>query len=90
MKLLVAVSLLMAFPLANLSSENESNPDLEMQLQMEKVFEEKVKIYDYNGILVKELNISDVATNQISVLDYMLLEGSDFAFDYMGDYYYFQ
>jgi hypothetical protein len=78
-------ALFMGFPISE-----QLNPDLAMQLHPEEVFEEKVKIYDYSGNLLKEFNVSEVATNQITVSDYMLLDASDFAFDYMGDYYYFQ
>ena len=62
---------------------------LSMQLDTELVFEKMVKIYNYEGSLVREFPLTEVANNEISVIDNMILEDSDFAFDYQGDYYYF-
>lgn len=65
------------------------NQDLELQLSAEMVFEEKVKVYDYDGNLVEEALISDVANNTLSSSQSFSIEESDFAFSYLGDYYYF-
>ena len=62
---------------------------LNMQLDTDLVFQQMVKIYDYKGSLVREFPVSAVANNQINAVDHMILEESDFAFDYSGDYYYF-
>ena len=62
---------------------------LSMQLDTEIVFEKMVKIYDYDGSLIKEIPLTRVTNNEISVVEHMILEDSDFAFDYQGDYYYF-
>lgn len=62
---------------------------LSMQLDTDLVFEKMVRIYDYEGSLVREIPLTKVANNEISVIDNMILEESDFAFDYQGDYYYF-
>lgn len=67
----------------------QSSQGLDMQIDSDMVFQKMVKIYDYEGSLVREIPIDDVANNKISVLDHMILEDSDFAFDYQGDYYYF-
>ncbi|WP_462253139.1 hypothetical protein [Ekhidna sp.] len=66
-----------------------ANQGLYMQLDAELVFEKMVKIYNYEGDLVREIPLNKVANNEISVLDNMILEESDFAFDFQGDYYYF-
>ncbi|MEQ9468840.1 MAG: hypothetical protein RLN88_15630 [Ekhidna sp.] len=67
----------------------QTHQDLNMQLESDMVFQKMVKIYDYQGSLVREIPLDDVANNKISVMDHMILEESDFAFDYHGDYYYF-
>lgn len=61
---------------------------VEMQVLTEDVLKSKVKIYDYDEGLVKELNAEDVANDEISVADYFILESSGFAFKYLDDYYY--
>ncbi|GAB4241368.1 MAG: hypothetical protein Tsb0034_18360 [Ekhidna sp.] len=66
-----------------------SNQGLDMQLETEKVFNEMVKVYDYQGNLIKEFNLADVVNNEITLSDHFILEQSDYAFDYLGDYYYF-
>ncbi len=66
-----------------------ANQGLYMQLDTELVFEKMVKIYNYDGELVREIPVTKVANNEISVVETMILEESDFAFDYQGDYYYF-
>lgn len=82
---LIAVSTIVESPQSN----QPRNEDLEIQLVTEIEFPEKVKIYDYDGNLLKEYLLADVANNDITFSDYFMLEESDFAFDYLGDYYYF-
>lgn len=67
----------------------QANQGLSMQLDTELVFEKMVKIYNYEGSLVREIPLTKVVNNDISVVDHMILEESDYAFDYQGDYYYF-
>ena len=67
----------------------DSDQGIEMQLASELVFEEKVKIYDYEGNLLEEYIASDVVNDEISASDYYALQESDYAFNYLGDYYYF-
>ena len=67
----------------------QTNHGLNMQIDSDMVFQKMVKVYNYEGSLVREIPLDDVANNKISVLDHMILEDSDFAFDYQGDYYYF-
>lgn len=85
--------LLMALAVSTIAGSAETtgqaNQGLSMQLDTDLVFEKMVKVYDYNGSLVREIPLTKVANNEISVLDNMILEESDFAFDYQGDYYYF-
>ena len=69
-------------------TKNGNAQQLEMQLLDEEVFRNKVKIFDFEGNLLKELTVDEVAQNEISVADYMILESSDYAFTYLGDYYY--
>ncbi|MEM6734698.1 MAG: hypothetical protein AAGC64_01885 [Bacteroidota bacterium] len=87
----VFILLLMALSTFVGSSQinNSFNQGLEMQLSAEINFQEKVKIYDYSGNLLKEYILSDVVNNDIAILDYFILEESDYAFNYLGDYYYF-
>ena len=68
---------------------DHANQGLSMQLDTDLVFEKMVKIYDYEGSLVREIPLTKVTNNEVSVIDNMILEDSDFAFDYQGDYYYF-
>ena len=67
----------------------QSNQGLRMQLETDLVFQKMVKVYSYEGSLIREFPLNDVANNEISVADHLILEESDFAFDYQGDYYYF-
>ena len=67
----------------------QNNQGLSMQLDTDLVFQKMVKIYDYQGSLVREIPLTEVVNNEISIMDHMILEESDFAFDYQGDYYYF-
>lgn len=63
---------------------------IEMLLLEDEVFQNKVKIFDYSGNSVQELKTKDVAEKQISVAEYLIFDSSDFAFEYLGDYYYFR
>lgn len=67
----------------------QANQGLRMQLETDLVFQKMVRIYSYNGSLIREFPLTDVANNEISVADHLILEESDFAFDHQGDYYYF-
>ena len=67
----------------------QSNQGLRMQVDPDLVFQKMVKVYSYDGSLIKEFPLNDVANNDISVADHLILEQSDFAFDHRGDYYYF-
>jgi len=80
----------MAICLYLASSEAISSDEgIGMQLASEIQFEEKVKIFDYNGNLLSEYSVADVANDEISAADYFALQESDYAFTYLGDYYYF-
>ena len=68
----------------------ETQAKMEMLLFEDEVFQNKVKIFDYSGNSVQELSTVDVAENEISIAEYLILESSDFAFEYLGDYYYFR
>ncbi|MEM7298517.1 MAG: hypothetical protein AAF391_09665 [Bacteroidota bacterium] len=81
---LMAISFVMESPEAELRNDQGLN----MQLS-EIVFQEMVKVYDYEGNLLREFQLTDVVNNNITIDDHVLLEQSDFAFDYLGDYYYF-
>ena len=90
MKLFTLVIALFAFmlaPMGAISSINDIQA-LEMQLENDIVFQKMVRIYDYDGALIKEFPLDDVVNNKISLMDHMILEESDFAFDHLGDYYY--
>lgn len=63
---------------------------IEMLLLEDEVFQNKVKIFDYSGNSVQELKTKDIAEKQISVAEYLIFDSSDFAFEYLGDYYYFR
>ncbi|MEM6641750.1 MAG: hypothetical protein AAF616_02120 [Bacteroidota bacterium] len=89
MKTLLLILFTTVAAMVNFSPEAEQ-PSLDLQLWSELKFDEKVKVYDYDGNLVSEYLLSDVANEEISVIDHLVLEKSDFAFDYLGDYYYFQ
>lgn len=82
---LLGISLLAESP----SASTHGNQGLDMQLNSEIVFEEMVKVYNYEGELVKEFELSRVVNNEISLEEYLLMNQSDFAFNYLGDYYYF-
>ncbi|MFK7953120.1 MAG: hypothetical protein AB8B73_09755 [Ekhidna sp.] len=90
MKTLFTLSVLFGALFIGAPTEERTNPELEMGLSMEEIFQEKIIVYDYKGNLLKELKIEDVATDRISVTDHFFLDKSDFAFEHMGDYYYFK
>jgi len=87
MKLLRTLALL-AISLFAVSA-NYVDKELEIQLATEIQFEEKVKIFDYDGNLLEEYALTDVANNAISSAEYYALQESHYAFNYLGDYYYF-
>ena len=83
--------LLLSFSAVSLTAEEASynNQELDIQLASDPILQKSVKILGYDGALVREFALNDVANNKISVLDNLILDQSDFAFDYQGDYYYF-
>lgn len=87
--LLLLMTLTVSAIAGSAESSGQANQGLSMQLDTDLVFEKMVKVYDYEGSLVREIPLTKVANNEISVVDHMILEESDFAFDYQGDYYYF-
>lgn len=87
--LLLLVALLTSAFAGSNAAPLDANRGLSMQLEADLVFEKMVKVYNYNGTLVTEIPLTKVANNEISVVENMILEDSDFAFDYQGDYYYF-
>ncbi len=90
MKSLVLL-IMLAFSLTIPSVADSSirdNQGLEMQLENDLVFQKMVRIYNYDGSLIREFPLDDVVNNKISVMDHMIMEESDFAFDHLGDYYY--
>jgi hypothetical protein len=90
MKSLLLLTLLgISITLGASETQMQANQGLRMQLETDLVFQKMVKIYSYDGSLIREFPLNDVANNEISVADHILLEESDFAFDYFGDYYYF-
>lgn len=82
--LMIAWSMLSYTPVAQIDDPRM----LEMQIQSEVTFQNTVMIFDFDGNLIKELTVDDVASQEISVTDYFLLEDSHFAFSHQGDYYY--
>lgn len=90
MKSLLILSLIAVSAISGTAEDNlPQSRRLDMQLTTQLEFEEKVKIYDYNGNMLNEYLLTDVVNNDITVLDHFALQQSDFAFDYLGDYYYF-
>ncbi|MEQ8903689.1 hypothetical protein [Ekhidna sp.] len=90
MKSILLLTLLSAsITLGASETQLQADQGLSMQLETDLIFQKMVKIYSYEGSLIREFPLDDVANNQISVADHILLEESDFAFDYFGDYYYF-
>lgn len=90
MKLLLILSFIAVSAIGGTSQRNlPGSQDLDMQLSAEIEFQEKVKIYDYDGELLSEYLLEDVVNNDITLSDHFTLEESDYAFNYLGDYYYF-
>ena len=90
MKTLFIISLMAVSAIVESSQSTLlDNHGLEMNFDIEMEFEKMVKIYDYEGKLMKEYFLSDVVNNEVALSDHFLIEESDFAFDYLGDYYYF-
>ncbi|MEP1034433.1 hypothetical protein [Ekhidna sp.] len=87
--LLLLIALAVSTIAGSAEVSEQANQGLRMQLDTDLVFEKMVKVYNYEGSLVIEIPLTDVAKNDVSVIDNMILEESDFAFDYQGDYYYF-
>ncbi len=81
---LIVVAVLLGIPIPFQDSQEQ----VEMQVLSEDVLKSKVKVYDYDGNLLKEMDADDVANNEITVSDYFILESSGFAFKHLGDYYY--
>lgn len=89
MKLIISGAMLLVAMLPGISIPSQSTQELvEMQILADDVFNSRVKVYDYDFNLLKEMTADDVANEQISVADYFILEDSGFAFKYLGDYYY--
>lgn len=80
----IVVAMLLGIPIPFQSNQEQ----VEMQILAEDALKSKVKVYDYDGNLLKEMNADDVANDEISVADHFILESSGFAFQYLGDYYY--
>ena len=87
--LLVLLTLSASIMLGAAEAPMQANQGLRMQLESDNVFQKMVRIYSYDGSLIREFPLTDVANNDISVADHLILEESDFAFDHQGDYYYF-
>lgn len=87
--LLLLLALAVSSIAGSAKTSEQANQGLSMQLETDLVFEKMVKIYNYEGSLVREIPLTKVANNEVSAIDNMILEESDFAFDYQGDYYYF-
>ena len=89
MKTIIAGALIAMVMLPPISIPIQSNQQqVEMQLLEDDVFQNKVKIFDYQGNLLKEMSAEDVAHDEITLSDFLILEHSGFAFEYLGDYYY--
>ncbi|MEO9483266.1 MAG: hypothetical protein ABJG47_07470 [Ekhidna sp.] len=87
--LLLLLALAVSTIAGSAEASEQSDQGLSMQLDTDLVFEKMVKVYNYEGSLVREIPLTKVTNNEVSVVDNMILEESDFAFDYQGDYYYF-
>jgi len=90
MKSFLLLALLGMAVVAESPQANENpNQGLEAQIETELVFNEMVHVFDYEGNLMREFYMSEVANGDITVTDHILLEKSDYAFNYLGDHYYF-
>ncbi|SNS53599.1 hypothetical protein SAMN05421640_0566 [Ekhidna lutea] len=90
MKSLFLLFLLTASAFVSAEAPMQTNQGLSMQLDTDLVFQKMVKVYGYDGSFIREFPLTEVANNQISMEDHMILQESDFAFDFHGDYYYFR
>lgn len=81
---LIATVLLSGSPVLQIGNSHQVN----MQLQADEVLQDMVKVFDYHGNLIREMRVDDVAQDEISISDYLILESSHFAFSYLGDQYY--
>lgn len=90
MKLLLVLITLTAGAIGKIADTLPSNHELLMQITHEKALESRVKIYTYDGNLLREFPLTDVMEDNITVIDHLILKESDFAFDHSGDYYYFR
>jgi hypothetical protein len=90
MKTMITAALVAAAMLPGIETPVQSNQEqlLEMHLLADDVFENRIKIYDFQGNFLSEMRADDVAYDEITVTDYLMLESSGFAFKYLGDYYY--
>jgi len=87
--LLIMLMLSASVLLGEASDQLQAKQVMALQLESDIEFQKMVKVYSYEGALIREIPLNDVANNQLTVSDHMILEGSDFAFDLQGDYYYF-
>ena len=87
--LLIMLMLSASVLLGEASDQLQTKQVMALQLESDIEFQKMVKVYSYEGSLIREIPLNDVANNQLTVSDHMILEGSDFAFDLQGDYYYF-
>jgi len=87
--LLITLMLSASVLLGEASDQLQTKQVLTLHLESDIAFQKMVKVYSYEGALIREIPLNDVANNQLTVSDHMILEGSDFAFDLQGDYYYF-
>ncbi len=81
---MIVAAMLLGIPIPFQTNQEK----VEMQVLADDALQSKVKVYDYDGNLLKEMNAEDVANDDISVADHFILESSGFAFQYLGDYYY--
>lgn len=88
MKSLIFV-ILSVILMSSIEAPEAKNPTLQQQFDTELDFTKFVKIYSYDGDLLRELAVEDVSEGTISVIDFLILDSSDYAFHMHGDYYYF-
>lgn len=73
---------------SSMMQAEKSSVQMRIPPRTEEVLQNRVWVFDYQGNLIKELIADEVARGEISVMDYLLLESSHFAFSYFGDQYY--
>lgn len=88
--LLTGIFMATAMLSLNPTETAETQAKMEMLLSVDNVFQNKVKIFDYGGNSIQELWAKDVVDNEITIGEYLILESSDFAFEHLGDHYYFR